>query len=234
MLASFLSLQAVGNQLMSTSRPRALCRATDDPTPTPRVATGSRHGCPFVGRGVFSSRRRMKPSQPGSPIPIASDRGSEPTVTGSPATHDRAPGWSPATPDRVTVHSGRVTPVRRKTETLRQQRIALFRKPTSLRNADPPLERLGETVRRRPRIETLMRIRTRDAVTWGWCPGTVRPGRACGAASTSSPSARRWSPCRRSLLGATEEVFSVAMSPATMPIQDNARPDWAHDGQSEQ
>jgi hypothetical protein len=69
--------------------------------------------------------------------PIASDRGSQPTVTGSPATHDRAPRWSPATPDRVTVHSGRVTRVRRKTETLRRQRIAPFRKPTDLRHAFP-------------------------------------------------------------------------------------------------
>jgi hypothetical protein len=175
---------------MSTSRPMALCRATDDPTSTPLVATGSRHGCPFGGRGLFSPRRRIMDS-----TGLAGYRSRRPRLgtqrdTGTPATHDRAPGWSPATPDRVTVHSGRVTPVRRKTETLRQQRIALFRKPTSLRNADPPLERLGETVRRRPRIETLMRIRTRDAVTWGWCPGTVRPGRACGAASTSSPSAR--------------------------------------------
>ena len=51
------SLRAVGSQLVSTSKPMALCRATDDPTPTPRVATGNRHGCPFVERGVFSSRR---------------------------------------------------------------------------------------------------------------------------------------------------------------------------------
>ena len=110
MLASFLSLRAVGSQLMSTSRPMALCRATDDPTPTPRAATGNRHGCRFVGRGVFSSRRRMNRANRVRRILIASDRGSEPTVTGRPATHDRAPGWSPAIPDRVTVHSGRVTP----------------------------------------------------------------------------------------------------------------------------
>ena len=32
MLASFLSLRAVGSQLMPTSRPVALRRATDDPT----------------------------------------------------------------------------------------------------------------------------------------------------------------------------------------------------------
>jgi hypothetical protein len=36
------SLRAVGSQLVSTSKPMALCRATDDP---------------FVERGVFSSRR---------------------------------------------------------------------------------------------------------------------------------------------------------------------------------
>jgi hypothetical protein len=47
-----------------------------------------------------------------------------------------------ATPDRVTVQSGRVTPVRRKTETRRQQRIALFRK------ADRPT--VLATQRRRP------------------------------------------------------------------------------------
>jgi hypothetical protein len=38
-------------------------------------------------------------------------------------------------PDRVTVHGGRITPVRRKTETLRHQRIAPFRKPTGMRAA---------------------------------------------------------------------------------------------------
>jgi hypothetical protein len=73
----------------------------------------------------------MKPSQPGSPN---TDRvGSEPTVTGRPATHDRAPGGRQPPHTRVTVHGGRVTPVRRKTETLRQQRIAPFRKPTYYR-----------------------------------------------------------------------------------------------------
>jgi hypothetical protein len=71
---------------MSTSSPMALCRATDDPTPTPRVATGIRHGARSSGEGVFSSRRRMKRANRVRLIPIASDRGSEPTVIGRSAT----------------------------------------------------------------------------------------------------------------------------------------------------
>ena len=82
MLASLLSLRAVGSQLMSTSRPRAGCRATDDPTPTPRVATGPSW---VAGRGVFSSRRRMNGANRVRRIPIASDRDSDPTVTGLPS-----------------------------------------------------------------------------------------------------------------------------------------------------
>jgi hypothetical protein len=85
---------------MSTSRPMALCRATDDPTSTPLVATGSRHGCPFGGRGLFSPRRRIMDS-----TGLAGYRSRGPRLgthrdAGTPARHDRAPGWSPATSDR--------------------------------------------------------------------------------------------------------------------------------------
>jgi hypothetical protein len=60
--------------------------------------------------------------------------------------------------------------------------------PTPLRNADPPLERLGQTVRRRSRIETLMRIRTRDASHGvGARDGEAGKGLRCGE---HSPSAR--------------------------------------------
>ena len=52
MLASFLSLRAVGSQLMSTSRPMALCRATDD---HPRPVT------------VQSGRVTPGPAQDGDP-----------------------------------------------------------------------------------------------------------------------------------------------------------------------
>ena len=150
MLASFLSLRAVGSQLMSTSRPMALCRARDDPTPTPRWPTGNRHGFPFVGVGVFSLRRRMNGASRVCRIPIALDRGSEPTVTGRPATHGRAPGWSPATQTGSPCTADVSPPVRRKTETLRQQRIEVFRKPTAMRTAEGGSRSVDRTVRTPP------------------------------------------------------------------------------------
>jgi hypothetical protein len=110
MLASFLSLRAVGSQLMSTSRPMASAGQQMIRLRPRRVATGNHQGCPFVGRGVFSSRRRMKRANRVRRILITSDRGSEPTVTGRPATHDPSAWLVASHPDRVTVHSGRVIP----------------------------------------------------------------------------------------------------------------------------
>jgi hypothetical protein len=60
----------------------------------------------------------MKPANRVRRIPIESDRGSEPTVTADqPRMIERLDGRQPPQTG-VTVYSGRVTPVRRKTETL--------------------------------------------------------------------------------------------------------------------
>jgi hypothetical protein len=50
-----------------------------------RWATGNHHGCLFVGRGVFSSTRRMKRANRVRRIPIASDaagKGVNPMASG--------------------------------------------------------------------------------------------------------------------------------------------------------
>jgi hypothetical protein len=103
---------------MIRPRPRASRRAT-------AMGAGS------AGVGC-SPEAADEASQPDSPDTIASDRGSEPTVTGRPATHDRAPGWSPATPGPG--HRAQRPPVRRNTEAFRHQTHRTICKATSHRS----------------------------------------------------------------------------------------------------
>ena len=58
MLASFISLRAVGGQLMSTSRPMASAgQQMIRPRPC-GLATGNRHGCPFVGSSSLNAEEK--------------------------------------------------------------------------------------------------------------------------------------------------------------------------------
>jgi hypothetical protein len=121
-------------------------------------------------------------SQPGSPDTDRVGPRLEPTVTGRPATHDRAPGWSPATPDRVTV--GRVTPVRRKTETLgsNASHCLTYRPACGHRrsSSDCPVG-----CAQRPAIGPVL-----TCVTYGTLCRPIRPARSDGC----GPTCRRFAP----------------------------------------